>query len=289
MNTNHFYFRVVIKLTFVLFLMNTIQVRAQDVYKVTTQRLNMRATPSVKGNMIGSLTLGTTVTVESIENGWALLNYEGKKCYVSAKYLLKVENAEAKETGVSDQQVQRVETTQQTETIEAVTVAEQPETVIKEKEKKKLISGSFTLFSGEGKFNERLNACLGWHYITLNGFGFEFITRSTSTTYGNRNFDIGPNYSYKLWENKKNCLYVTGALCLSSRIQGMPDVVVTSSGKTKQETKYKFFLDYVANARVSYELPKFTMSAGFVFWAPDFKFSDGYSSNGFHLSLLFPI
>lgn len=285
MKANFFNLRLVISLTIIFFLLNIIQVSAQDVYKVNTQRLNMRDLPSTKGRLIGSLTQGMTVTVENIENGWAMLSYEGKTCYVSAKYLLKVETVEPKETERVPLQEDGQKVILPADSEEVTTVVEQIETVTEEENNKRLISGSFILFSGEGHFTDRLNGCVGWHYITINGWGFDFVTRWVSTKYGNRNIDIGPNYSYKLMNN----LYVTGALCLSPRLQGMPDVKVSSSGKIKEETKYKSYIDFVVNARVSYELRKLTMSAGFVYWAPEFKFNDGYSSNGFQLSLLFPI
>lgn len=280
-------FDFIIKLTFVLLFLHLTPVNAQDVYKVTTQRLNMRATPSAKGRLMGTLTQGTTVTVENIENGWALINYDGKICYVSAKFLQKVEKADNKENERVYQQEQKQESTQLVESVETVTVTEPSVTDTDEKETKKLLSANVMLFSGEGNFTDRLNMGIGWHFITLNGFGFDFAIRSNSARYGNRNFDYGPNYSYKLWANDKNKLYATAALCLSSRVQGMPDVTITSSGKTKEEVKYKYFFDFVANARVSYELPKVILSAGLVLWAPQFKFSDGYFSTGFHLSLAF--
>ena len=42
----------------------SVKMKAQDVYKVTVQRLNIRATPSVNGRLMGSLHLGDKVTVE---------------------------------------------------------------------------------------------------------------------------------------------------------------------------------------------------------------------------------
>ena len=69
----------------------------------------------------------------------------------------------------------------------------------------------------------------------------------------------------------------------------MPDVTVTSTGKIKEDKKYKLFTDFVSNARVAYELPKFAISAGLVLWAPEFKFSDGYCRTGVHLSLLYSL
>lgn len=285
----HHYFALgfAIKLAFVLFLLNPITVNAQDVYKVSTQRLNVRATPSGNGNLVGTINQGVTVTVEKIENGWAQINFNGKTCYTSAKYLSKVE-ADINRNAESQIEI-RHEATQQAESTETTAVSEQPVSPTDTKEKMRLISGSFLMPSGDGSFSDKLNACLGWHVITLNGFGVDFVTRWSSTKYGNRNFDVGPNYSYKLWENEKNRLYATAAVCLSSRVQGMPDLVVTSSGKVKEETKYKYFLDFVTNARISYELRKFTLSAGFVIWAPEFKFNNGYCKTGIHLSLFYPL
>lgn len=264
-------------------------IMAQSVYKVTSQRLNVRATPSANGLLIGTLNRGVTIAVERIENGWAVINYAGKICYVSAKYLSKEEHVENKDAESAPKSIQEQETTEQTDSLNTTSVTEKSVTSVKTKEKRRLISGSFFFPSGEGSFTDKLNSCIGWHHISLDGFGFEYVVRFSTARYGNKNIDLGPNYSYKLWENSKNSLYATAAICISSRVQGMPDIEVSSSGKVKESTKYKYFLDMVTYARVSYELPGVTLATGFVIWAPEFKFDSNYCKTGLMLSLLFPI
>ena len=244
MNSNRLNFRLVIKLTFALLFLHLVPVNAQEVYKVNAQRLNMRATPSTNGRLLGTLTQGATVTVESIENGWALLNHEGKACYVSAKYLSKEEKQDSKEKEKAYQQEQK--TTTKTVTMTAATVTEQSESRTSEKIHKRLVSGSVIYFGGEGEFLDKLSWCVGWHFVNLNDFGFEMVSRRINAKYSSTNLDFGPNYSYKLWENGKNRLYATAALCLSSRLQSVPDVTVTSTGKIKEDKKYKLFTDFVS-------------------------------------------
>ena len=62
---------------------------SQDSYKVKVQKANVRMQPSTKSSIVGSLTIGTIVTVTSISNGWATITYNGKKCYVSSSLLEK--------------------------------------------------------------------------------------------------------------------------------------------------------------------------------------------------------
>jgi hypothetical protein len=81
----------------------------QSKYKVTVQRLNVRATPSVKGSPVGSLYEGAIVTVEEIREDWAVIKFNGKTCYVSAKYLAEVQPAtESNNTPVVEEQKENV-------------------------------------------------------------------------------------------------------------------------------------------------------------------------------------
>lgn len=72
-------------------------VHAQTTYKVITQKLNVRATPSSQGKLMGTLKEGTIVEVKEITNGWATILFSGKECHVSANYLEKCENSRPKE------------------------------------------------------------------------------------------------------------------------------------------------------------------------------------------------
>ena len=86
----------VLKLLLVLvaFLMTNIAAAQKGDYEVNVRNANVRAIPSTKSAIVGSLSAGTVVKVKAIENGWASFNYQGKTCYVSAR-LLKAANAQA--------------------------------------------------------------------------------------------------------------------------------------------------------------------------------------------------
>lgn len=64
---------------------------AQETYKVTTQKLNVRSIPFATGKVLGTLSKGQAVEVMSIEEGWALVNYKNKQGYISASYIEKVD------------------------------------------------------------------------------------------------------------------------------------------------------------------------------------------------------
>lgn len=57
-------------------------------YKVTAKSgLNIRSGPSTSYSKYGAVVCGTELQVESIENGWAKVSYNGKTAYVSASYI----------------------------------------------------------------------------------------------------------------------------------------------------------------------------------------------------------
>ncbi|MCT2343496.1 SH3 domain-containing protein [Niallia taxi] len=56
---------------------------------VTADTLRVRSNPSTKAAVIGSFKEGAKVTVKSEENGWAQIEYKGKKAYISSAYLTK--------------------------------------------------------------------------------------------------------------------------------------------------------------------------------------------------------
>lgn len=60
---------------------------AQTTYKVTAQKLNVRSAPTQRSTIIGSLTKGTVISVESIKDNWAAFSYKGKTGYVSSSFL----------------------------------------------------------------------------------------------------------------------------------------------------------------------------------------------------------
>ena len=51
------------------------------------QQVNVRANPDYNSEILGVLENGETVVASSVENGWALIDYNGAKGYVSTDYL----------------------------------------------------------------------------------------------------------------------------------------------------------------------------------------------------------
>ena len=58
-------------------------------YIVTTQssNLNVRKEPNTTCAIVGKLAKGTEVDVDSIENGWGKISFNGETAYVSADYI----------------------------------------------------------------------------------------------------------------------------------------------------------------------------------------------------------
>jgi len=56
-------------------------------YKVIGGGLNVRTAPSRGATRLGQLPDGTVVDVKNIRNGWAVIEYSGRTCYVCADYL----------------------------------------------------------------------------------------------------------------------------------------------------------------------------------------------------------
>lgn len=52
-----------------------------------TSGLNVRESAGTSASIVGSLTVGEAVSVNSISDGWAEIAYNGSTAYVSAKYL----------------------------------------------------------------------------------------------------------------------------------------------------------------------------------------------------------
>lgn len=77
------------KLLLLLFLFTFSVSMMADNYVVNSAKLNVRATPSASGKLLGKLTKGAVIDVTSISKGFAKFTYNGKTGYVSAKYLTK--------------------------------------------------------------------------------------------------------------------------------------------------------------------------------------------------------
>ena len=125
------------------------------------------------------------------------------------------------------------------------------------------------------------NYGLSDYFLNPNSIGFEFNIRMNFEDYGNYNFDLGPNYSFKLWGQDNKNLLLTAAVGPSFRMQDVPEY--NSKGKVEKKTKYKF--DLFANARLAFNVGHITLSAGYFLWGAEFKFEKGYKSDGFNVAL----
>lgn len=75
-------------ITFALCLFSVASVFAETNYKVSSaSRLNVRKAPSTSGAVLGTFKSGEEITVLSIKNGWAKVEYGKTIGYVSAKYI----------------------------------------------------------------------------------------------------------------------------------------------------------------------------------------------------------
>lgn len=69
---------------------------AAKTYKVTPQiGLNVRSGPGTSHGKLGALVYGSEVSVSSIENGWAVIDYGGKTAYVSASYIKETDGGDS--------------------------------------------------------------------------------------------------------------------------------------------------------------------------------------------------
>lgn len=81
---------VALSITTTLGLMSSMTATASTPVTATTE-LNVRAKPSTKAKIVGSLHRGQTVKAKSDANGWTTITYKGKTAYVSSRYLKKGE------------------------------------------------------------------------------------------------------------------------------------------------------------------------------------------------------
>lgn len=123
------------------------------------------------------------------------------------------------------------------------------------------------------------NYGIGFSQYTPNGIGFDWLTRASFKEYGNINVDLAVNYTFLLSQNDDLSLFLTASIGPSFRMQDVYDF-------QKDKDKTKYFIDGVINPRLLLKYKKFTLSAGYFYWAPQFKFSkkDG-GTGGLSLSL----
>lgn len=118
---------------------------------------------------------------------------------------------------------------------------------------------------------------------TPNGIGFDWNMRAEFKEYGNYNTDLAVNYTFPLSQNDDLFLYLTVSIGPSLRMQDVEEVDFET---LKKEYKQKYFIDGVMNPRLVMKYKKFTLSAGYFYWAPQFKFSkDDGATGGLSLSL----
>lgn len=60
-------------------------------YQVTAYELNVRSSDSKYSDVVGKLHKGDQIEVYDISNGFAAIDYDGRRCYVSEKYIRRLE------------------------------------------------------------------------------------------------------------------------------------------------------------------------------------------------------
>ena len=64
----------------------------ENLYNVTAEKgLNVRATPTSNGKVLGKVEYYDRIEVDTIVNGWAQIKYNDRKAYVNANYIKKKE------------------------------------------------------------------------------------------------------------------------------------------------------------------------------------------------------
>lgn len=62
-------------------------IKLTDSYEITAYELNVRTAPSKNASIAGRLHKGDQIEVYEISNGFASIDYNGSRCYVSEKYI----------------------------------------------------------------------------------------------------------------------------------------------------------------------------------------------------------
>lgn len=86
--------RIVLLLLLSVFILPPIW--SQGKYKITAPSLNVRLAPNAKSKILGTLNQNDIIVVKSIENQWARITFMGKDAYISAKYIVKAEDDNVK-------------------------------------------------------------------------------------------------------------------------------------------------------------------------------------------------
>jgi hypothetical protein len=76
---------------FFVLLLSGFVAHSQEEYRVEVKEfLSVRNAPNAQAKVIGKLPPNHTVYVHEIRNGWATIQFEGKKAYVNSKFLTKI-------------------------------------------------------------------------------------------------------------------------------------------------------------------------------------------------------
>lgn len=114
------------------------------------------------------------------------------------------------------------------------------------------------------------NYGIGASQYTPNGIGFDWLTRSSFKEYSNINTDLAVNYTFPLAQNNDLFLFLTASIGPSFRMQDVEEIDFKTQ---KKKDKTKYFIDGIINPRLLLKYKKFTLGAGYFYWAPQFKFS----------------
>lgn len=129
------------------------------------------------------------------------------------------------------------------------------------------------------------NYGLSDYMINPNKVGFDLNLRANFEKYGNYNVDFGPNYSFKIWGQDGKRLFLTAAVGPSFRMQDVAEISVDNKGKMHEDSKTQYKFDLFANARLTFNANRFTISAGYFIWGAEFKLSEGNKADGFNIAL----
>ncbi|MDG0058823.1 SH3 domain-containing protein [Priestia sp. P5] len=93
MNKKHVMYTAVssVLLSSSLLFLHSIDADAAESAKVTATSLNVRATPSTSGAIVGKITKGNTVNIVDESKGWAKITYNGKDAWISSQYINKTQ------------------------------------------------------------------------------------------------------------------------------------------------------------------------------------------------------
>ena len=130
-------------------------------------------------------------------------------------------------------------------------------------------------------FDGYKNYGVSWGFLKPNKIGIDVGWRGDFKKEGNFNVDLGPNYSFKLLGQDNTNLFFTLSVGPSVRIQGIEQV--NDKGTTELKTKLK--LDMFGNDRLTLNVGKVVLSAGYFLWSNEFKLDKENKADEFNVAL----